>query len=88
MFQNIYITEDNLISNIAFGQIENFYDINKAKEVIDKITKEFFNKNENDFNMNVMKMGFYYQEERDKEVGSEEHYIIVKILLLDELLVL
>ena len=35
--QNIYITEDNLISNIAFGQIENFYDINKAKEVIDKI---------------------------------------------------
>ena len=37
-----HITEDNLISNIAFGQIENFYDINKAKEVIDKINlKEF-----------------------------------------------
>ena len=31
--QNIYITEDNLISNIAFGQIENFYDINKLKRI-------------------------------------------------------
>ena len=41
MPQNIYITEDNLISNIAFGQIENF-DINKAKEVIDKINLKNF----------------------------------------------
>ena len=67
MPQNIYITEDNLISNIAFGQIENFYDINKAKEVIDKINlKEFFNKNENDFNMNVGENGFIIRRRETK----------------------
>ena len=28
--------------------------------------------------MNVGENGVYYQEERDKELESEEHYIIVK----------
>ena len=56
--QNIYIAEDNLISNIALGQIEKSYDINKIKEVIDKINlSEFFNKNNNDFYINVGENG-------------------------------
>ena len=56
--QNIYIAEDNLISNIALGQIEKSYNINKIKEVIDKINlSEFFNKNNNDFYINVGENG-------------------------------
>ena len=84
--QNIYITEDNLISNIAFGQIENFYDINKAKEVIDKINlKEFFNKNENDFNMNVGENGVLLSGGERQRIGiGRALYNSKKILLLDE----
>ena len=84
--QNIYIAEDNLISNIAFGQIEKFYDIKKVKEVIDKINlNEFFIKNNNDFNMNVGENGAFLSGGERQRIGiGRALYNNKKILLLDE----
>ena len=84
--QNIYITEDNLISNIAFGQIEKFYDIQKAKEVIDKMNlNEFFVKNNKDFNMNVGENGAFLSGGERQRIGiGRALYNSKKILLLDE----
>ena len=84
--QNIYIAEDNLISNIAFGQIEKLYDTNKTKEVIDKINlSKFFNKNNNDFYMNVGENGALLSGGERQRIGiGRALYKSKKILLLDE----
>lgn len=84
--QNIYIAEDNLISNIAFGQIEKLYDTNKIKEVIDKINlSKFFNKNNNDFYMNVGENGALLSGGERQRIGiGRALYKSKKILLLDE----
>ena len=84
--QNIYIAEDNLISNIALGQIEKSYNINKIKEVIDKINlSEFFNKNNNDFYINVGENGALLSGGERQRIGiGRALYKSKKILLLDE----
>ena len=75
--QDVFILDDTLKKNIAFGIDENLIDIVRVNKAVEQANlKNFVQKLDNGIETKIGERGKEYLEVRSKELELQEHYIL------------